>query len=232
MKYFNICLLFIVCALCYGLVATQEENAPANASPAKRIAALRRPVGKAVGKPTTTTTAAPAHDDAGEEDDYNDEAGGAGENGQYGDEGEDGAAASAASTTTTTTEAPKKVGPVIRPFRSNDDFLNSLKRRQQNAKKHRAEKAPVSKPAKKTADEDDEESAPAAAPAAAAPAAAPAAGKGYKGNSALNRRKLTKPLRSEPEADAAAEESEQQQKEEEPKPKRPLSSRLALRKRN
>lgn len=48
----------------------------------------------------------------------------------------------------------------------------------------------------------------------------------------VNRRKLTKPVKAEPEVDAAAEESEQQQKEEEPKPKRPLSSRLALRKRN
>lgn len=257
------CLLFIICALCYGLVAAQEEGG-APVSPAKRIAALRRPVGKAA-KATTTTTAAPAHDEAGEEDEYNEEGGAAGgENGQYGDETDEAGAAGAASSTTTTTEPPKKVGPVIRPFRSNDDFLNSLKRRQQNAKKHRAEKAPASKPAKKTDSESDgeqEEPAAAAAPAPAAPAAAAAAGgagKGYKGNAAcklsmkrfssgvhqlislslspaVSRRKLTKPAKAaqqEPEADAAAEESEQQQKEEEPKPKRPLSSRLALRKRN
>lgn len=179
------CLLFIICALCYGLVAAQEEGG-APASPAKRIAALRRPVGKAA-KATTTTTAAPAHDEAGEEDEYNEEGGAAGgENGQYGDETDE-AGAAAASSTTTTTEPPKKVGPVIRPFRSNDDFLNSLKRRQQNAKKHRAEKAPsASKPAKKTESESDgeqEEPAAAAAPAPAAPAAA-GAGKGYKGNAA------------------------------------------------
>lgn len=37
-------------------------------------------------------------------------------------------------TTTTTTEAPKRIGPKIRPFRSNEDLLSALKRRQQNAK--------------------------------------------------------------------------------------------------
>ncbi|XP_034482060.1 nucleolar and coiled-body phosphoprotein 1 [Drosophila innubila] len=237
MKYFNICLLFVICALCYGLVASQEEGG-ANVSPAKRIAALRRPVGKAAKPTTTTTTAAPAHEDGAEEDEYNEEAGAGGENGQYGDENEEtGGRGAAISTTTTTTETPKKVGPVIRPHMSNDNFFNSLKRRQQNAKKHRSEKTPVSKPAKKsdeTNDEQNQDNAPAPS-AAAAPAPAASAGKGYKGNPALSRRKPSKPVKaaqSEPEADAAAEESEQQQKEEEPKPKRPLSSRLALRKRN
>ncbi|BFG03009.1 brain acid soluble protein 1 homolog [Drosophila madeirensis] len=221
MKYFNICLLFIICALCYGLVAAQEEGG--SVSPAKRIAALRRPVGKAA-KPTTTTTAAPAQNDGGEGEEYDEEAG-LGDHGEEGDE----AAASASSTTTTSTEAPKKVGPVIRPFRSNDDFLNSLKRRQQNAKKHRAEKVPASKPAKKSdesASGEQEDQAPAAAPASAP-------SKGFKGNSALSRRKLAKPVKATPEQaedDAAAEESEQQQKEE-AKPKRPIG-RLALRKRN
>ncbi|EDW37637.1 GL27070 [Drosophila persimilis] len=225
MKYFNICLLFIICALCYGLVAAQEEGGSGSVSPAKRIAALRRPVGKAA-KPTTTTTAAPAQNDAGEGEEYDEEAG-LGDHGEEGDE----AADSASSTTTTSTEAPKKVGPVIRPFRSNDDFLNSLKRRQQNAKKHRAEKVPASKPARKSdesASGEQEDQAPAAAPA---PASTPS--KGFKGNSALSRRKLSKPAKATPEQavdDAAAEESEQQQKEE-AKPKRPIG-RLALRKRN
>ncbi|XP_030378285.1 nucleolar protein dao-5 [Scaptodrosophila lebanonensis] len=214
MKFYNICLLFIICALSYGLCAAQDDSAPGG-SPAKRIAALRRPVGKAA-KATTTTTPAPLSDDDGELGDYNDEQ----------EEGDEPSAQS--STTTTSTEAPKKVGPVIRPFRSNDDFLNSLKRRQQNAKKHRAEKAPV-KLNKKTEDSSDEheEAAPAAAPAPAAPAP----GKGYKSNAALSRRKLAKPGKPEPAVeDAAAEESEQQQKEE-AKPKRPIG-RLALRKRN
>ncbi|XP_017051901.1 LOW QUALITY PROTEIN: dihydrolipoyllysine-residue acetyltransferase component of pyruvate dehydrogenase complex [Drosophila ficusphila] len=226
MKYFNICLLFIVCVLCYGLVSAQEDGGPA-VSPAKRIAALRRPVGKAA-KVTTTTTAAPQPADAGGEgEEYDEEAG---EHGDHGEEGDE--AAFASSSTTTTTEAPKKVGPVIRPFRSNDDFLNSLKRRQANAKKHRAEKPPSpSKPAKKSEESSSgEQEEPASAPAPA-PAASPA--KGYKGNSALSRRKLSKTVKATPvEAveDAAAEESEQQQKEES-KPKRPIG-RLALRKRN
>lgn len=33
------------------------------------------------------------------------------------------------STTTTSTEPPKRIGPVIRPFRSNEDLLLALKRR-------------------------------------------------------------------------------------------------------
>ncbi|KAH8317516.1 hypothetical protein KR074_010883, partial [Drosophila pseudoananassae] len=215
------CLLFICCVLCYSLVAAQEEGSPV--SPAKRIAALRRPVGKSA-KTTTTTTPAPAQGDgAGEGDEYDEELGA--EQGEEGDE----AAAAASSTTSTTTEAPKKVGPVIRPFRSNDDFLNSLKRRQANAKKHRSEKLPTpSKPAKESSSGEQEEAAAAPAPA---PAHSPA--KGYKGNSALSRRKLSKPGKAAPVEqveDAAAEESEQQQKEE-TKPKRPIG-RLALRKRN
>lgn len=44
------------------------------------------------------------------------------------------AAAAAELTTTTSTEPPKKIGPIIRPFRSNDDLLSALKRRQQNVK--------------------------------------------------------------------------------------------------
>jgi hypothetical protein len=39
------------------------------------------------------------------------------------------------SSTTTTTEATKApIRSLIKPFRSNDDFLNTLKKRQQNAK--------------------------------------------------------------------------------------------------
>ncbi|KAH8258927.1 hypothetical protein KR038_006458, partial [Drosophila bunnanda] len=222
------CLLFIVCALCYSLVTAQDEGGAAAVSPAKRIAALRRPVGKAA-KTTTTTTPAPAQGDgAGDGEEYDEEAG---EHGNLGEDGDE-AAFAASSTTSTTTEAPKKVGPVIRPFRSNDDFLNSLKRRQANAKKHRAEKLPSpSKPAKKSDESSGEQEESAAAPAPA-PASSPA--KGYKGNSALSRRKLSKPAKAtpvEPVEDAAAEESEQQQKEE-TKPKRPIGARLALRKRN
>ncbi|EAT46032.1 AAEL002736-PA [Aedes aegypti] len=50
-----------------------------------------------------------------------------------GEEGED-AAARPAPTTTTTTEAPKKIRPSIRPFRSNDDLLTALKKRRLESK--------------------------------------------------------------------------------------------------
>lgn len=50
---------------------------------------------------------------------------------------------------TTTTEAPKKIGPIIRPFRSNDDLLSALRRRQQNVKS-------IKKPVKKVITESNE----------------------------------------------------------------------------
>lgn len=96
---------------------------------AKRLA-LRRPTGKVIGKATTTTTVEPLPS----EDDEGDYAEGEQDN-QYADEGEDGGPSS--TTTTTTTETPKRIGPVIRPFRSNDEFLNALKRRQMNAKRNK-----------------------------------------------------------------------------------------------
>lgn len=38
------------------------------------------------------------------------------------------------STTTTTTETPKRIGPVVRPFRSNEDLLSALKKRRLSEK--------------------------------------------------------------------------------------------------
>lgn len=38
------------------------------------------------------------------------------------------------STTTTTTEATKKIGPSVRPFRSNQDLLSTLKKRRLSEK--------------------------------------------------------------------------------------------------
>ncbi|XP_017486212.1 PREDICTED: uncharacterized protein LOC108374726 [Rhagoletis zephyria] len=217
MKYFNITLLLVVLALacCISLTYAQEEG-PASLGPKRP--ALRRPVGGKVAK-TTTTPPPPQQEDEG---DYGDEDA----NNPEGEEGDENDAA--ASSTTTTTEAPKKViGPVIRPFRSNDDFLNSLKRRQQDAKKHRAVEKPTPKSKQSPADDEggDEgaESAPAPAPA-----------KGFKaGSTALNRRKLlAKPGKPEPPApadDTDAEESEQEPKEQ---ARRLPHARLALRKRN
>ncbi|XP_037936917.1 nucleolin 2-like [Teleopsis dalmanni] len=207
MKFLNIALLFVIFAVACSLTFAQDEPS------AKRIA-LRRPVGKAVK--TSTTTAAPPPSAEGQDGDYADE----NPEEQYSDEGDE---ASHSSTTTTTTEAPKRIGPVIRPFRSNDDFLNSLKRRQMNAKKHRDEK-PVPKIKQTQVAENGGEAEE------SAPAPAPAPTKSFKGNPALSRRKFTKPGKAEAQPeDAGAEEPEQEEKEDF-KPKRP-QGRLALRRR-
>lgn len=73
------------------------------------------------------------------------------------------AAESDATSTTTTTEPPKRVGPIIRPFRSNDDLLNALKRRQQNVKTVK-KVVPAPKSGTDSAEQENE-SAGAAAPA-------------------------------------------------------------------
>lgn len=118
-------LVVLALACCISHTWAQEDGA---APALKPRPSLRRPIGGKAAK--TTTTAAPQVE---EDNEYYDAEG----NPAEGEDGEEDGAASASSTTTTT-EAPKKtVGPVIRPFRSNDDFLNSLKRRQQDAKKHR-----------------------------------------------------------------------------------------------
>jgi hypothetical protein len=46
--------------------------------------------------------------------------------------------ASASSTTTTTTEAPKRIAPSVRPFRSNQDLLSALKKRRLSEKNIKA----------------------------------------------------------------------------------------------
>uniref|UniRef100_A0A1B0BMY6 DUF4604 domain-containing protein n=1 Tax=Glossina palpalis gambiensis TaxID=67801 RepID=A0A1B0BMY6_9MUSC len=175
---------------------------------AKRLA-LRRPTGKVIGKASTTTTVEPLPS----EDDEGDYAEGEQDN-QYADEGEDGGPST--TTTTTTTETPKRIGPVIRPFRSNDEFLNALKRRQMNAKRNKLEK-PI--PSKSVQDSQEAEET------------APASTKSFnKPSAGGNRRKFNKTSKSEPE-DNAAEETETEQRED-VKPKRPIPGRLALRKRS
>ncbi|XP_067640029.1 uncharacterized protein [Eurosta solidaginis] len=211
MQFFKVTFFFVALALASLLSITYAQEEGTAATGPKRPA-LRRPgVGKAATKTTTTPPPPPPQD---EEGDYADE---------YPNNPDEGEDAENSSSTTTTTEAPKKViGPVIRPFRSNDDFLNSLKRRQQDAKKHRSEKpTPKSKPAPANEDDVDEGAE-----------SAPAPTKGFKaGSSALSRRKLSKPGKPEPAPadDAAAEESEHEPKEQ---ARRLPHARLALRKRN
>lgn len=206
MKFFKkngIYLIFIVLiSLCCIVHAQDGDNA--------KRAAPRRPIGKSA---KTTTTAAPADD----EGDYPD-----GENpDQYGEEGEEPAPSS------TTTEAPKKIGPVIRPFRSNDDFLNSLKRRQMDAKKNRAERQEHrSKPQHVEQNTDDEQAQPAAAPVAAAKSAKPAPG-----GALARRNKFSKSAKPEPQPEEQEAEGSEQEDKAEAKPKRPAHPRITLRKR-
>jgi len=215
MKSFNIpliALILVVLGICLSTVYAQEEG------PAVKRISLRRPVGKAALKTTTTTTTPASHNDEGDDGEYGDE----NPENQY-DENEEYPAESS-STTTTTTEAPKKIGPVIRPFRTNDDFLNSLKRRQMNAKKNKviAEK-PTPKIRHSEEDEPEEQHQP------EPPKPKAVASKGFKAPSLNRRQKPAKPVRAEQEEDATAAESEQQQQEQS-KPKRP-SGRLTLRRR-
>lgn len=63
---------------------------------------------------------------------------------EYDDNGDNKDAAEAV---TTTTEPAKRIGPIIRPFRSNDDLLNALKRRQLNMKSGKKAPSSASEPA-------------------------------------------------------------------------------------
>ncbi|XP_037026733.1 uncharacterized protein LOC119067721 [Bradysia coprophila] len=117
MKTVNI--LYVALLVAVITIAQCEEEAPKKTS-----ALLRRAAGRNTFTKTTTTTSPPLQDEYQDEID---------ENGEYIDD--QGAIENGdASTTTTTTEPAKKIGPIIRPFRSNDDLLSALKRRQQNMK--------------------------------------------------------------------------------------------------
>jgi len=119
MKTVNIVYFTLLVAV-ITIVQCEEEG------PKKPNPLLRRAAGRNTFTKTTTTTLSPIQDEYQDEID---------ENGEYID-GEQGIAenSDASSTTTSTTEPAKKVGPIIRPFRSNDDLLSALKRRQQNMK--------------------------------------------------------------------------------------------------
>lgn len=118
MKTVNILYVTLLVAV-ITIVQCQEE------APKKSSALLRRAAGRNTFTKTTTTTSPPIQDEYQDEID---------ENGEYIDGDQGALENSDASTTTTTTEPAKKVGPIIRPFRSNDDLLSALKRRQQNMK--------------------------------------------------------------------------------------------------
>uniref|UniRef100_A0A2M4AWJ2 Putative secreted protein n=2 Tax=Anopheles triannulatus TaxID=58253 RepID=A0A2M4AWJ2_9DIPT len=125
----------------------------------------QRPIGGRTTPTTTSTTTTTVSPDYAEDeyaDNYDEGKGEAGDGGEP-----------AVTTTTTTTEAPKKIRPSIRPFRSNDDLLTALKKRRQESKNN---KPATALPKDKTY---DDEEVPAVQPAAPAPkpAKAPAIGK-------------------------------------------------------
>ncbi|XP_055390608.1 uncharacterized protein LOC129619381 [Condylostylus longicornis] len=152
----NFLIVFIAIILSIAFVNSEEDNAN------KRNLLLRRPGGPAarpggpLNKQTSTTTVAPSSQDNEEEigdDEYDQDL----------EEAEKEQQDSASSTsTTTTTEPPKKIGPIVRPFRSNEDLLNALKRRQQNQRKGgKGLEKPTPKP-QESEQEKEDESAPAA----------------------------------------------------------------------
>lgn len=168
-----LCLLAV-----FTSVLSQDSNSRNNLLQRKGNIGRQNPLAR-----TTTTTVAPEYP----EEEYADEDGEQLE----GEEGEDGAARPAP-TTTTTTEAPRKIRPSIRPFRSNDDLLTALKKRRLESKNTKP--APV-----KEAKGYDDEDIPAPAPAktAKAPAIVP---KGRRFG----------PARKEPEQSAAQSEQNEQ----------------------
>lgn len=75
------------------------------------------------------TTRVPLTFECSQEDEYVEE-GDQGENAEQQDD--------EVSSTSTTTEAAKKIGPVVRPFRSNEELLQALKKRRLSEKNGKA----------------------------------------------------------------------------------------------
>uniref|UniRef100_A0A182YCM4 Uncharacterized protein n=1 Tax=Anopheles stephensi TaxID=30069 RepID=A0A182YCM4_ANOST len=164
--------LLAVALLAAGIRASPQGDDSAKAN--RNSLLLRRGnVGRPLGRttPTTTTTTTPSSADyaeVGDEyaDNYDE---GKGEDGAD-DGGEEGpAGGKQPTTTTTTTEAPKKIRPSIRPFRSNDDLLTALKKRRQESKNSK----PAVAPKEKVYDDEDVPAPAAPAKSAKAPAIVP-----------------------------------------------------------
>lgn len=155
------CLAVILCLAALATSALSQDDQ----SKSRSNLLLRRGSG---GRPnplakSTTTTPQPEYSD----DEYVDEDGERPE----GDEGEEPAPGRpVVTTTTTTTESPKKIRPTVRPFRSNEDLLTTLKKRRLESKNH--------KPAPPKEKVYDDEDVPAPAPAKSAKAPAIAVSKG------------------------------------------------------
>ncbi|KAJ8737385.1 hypothetical protein PYW07_000656 [Mythimna separata] len=115
-------LILVACVACSARAQDDERPAPARG--------LLKRGGLAKGKPTTTTTPAPQ-----EEVEYEDE-------GDYPAEGEQQEASTEAPSSTT--EGKKLVGSGVRPFRSNTDLLEILKRKRAQAAEAKLNAPPTS----------------------------------------------------------------------------------------
>uniref|UniRef100_A0A182KF25 Uncharacterized protein n=1 Tax=Anopheles christyi TaxID=43041 RepID=A0A182KF25_9DIPT len=137
LKQLSVAVCLVAVLLAVGIrAAPQDDQAKANRnSLLLRRGGVGRPLGRTT--PTTTTTTTQSSADYAE-DEYADSY----DEGKGDDGGDDGGEESVAGgkqpmTTTTTTEAPKKIRPSIRPFRSNDDLLTALKKRRQESKNNK-----------------------------------------------------------------------------------------------
>ncbi|XP_066253873.1 uncharacterized protein [Euwallacea similis] len=155
-KFIILCGLLALASICSARPAETEyeyEDEPApppKKAPARPLVGRRNPLApqnKKAASTTTTTTEAAAEVEVEE-----------GAEGDYVEEQQQ--------ETSSTTETPKKFlkGGIVRPFRSNDDLLASLKRRREQVVSNKQIKpAPVSEPKEEVAEPVQKESKPAAA---------------------------------------------------------------------
>ena len=129
------CLALVVLA---AVVDVRTENE----APRRQSLLGRRTGVRNFGKPTpSTTTVAPEEEEYEQnENDYQQENDADVEE-DYGNEEE-----AVISSSTSTTESTKRIGPVIRPFRSNDDLLNALRKRRLEQQNKSFKKPLASKP--------------------------------------------------------------------------------------
>ncbi|XP_052868679.1 uncharacterized protein LOC128274484 isoform X2 [Anopheles cruzii] len=173
-KILSLAALVLGCVVLGSRADPQANQAAADPSKANRNSLLLRrnnvgrPLGRTTATTTTTTTASPDYAEDEYADNYDEGKGDQGDGGEE-DAADGGGGGKQATTTTTTTEAPKKIRPSIRPFRSNDDLLSALKKRREESKNSK----PAAALPKEKVYDGDEAPAVAAAPIAK-PAKAPA----------------------------------------------------------
>jgi len=199
MKIFYLTFILLIIA---SIARTQEE------APKRPNLLARRPGGKPFGKSTVEPSQAPTaeydfNEADGEEAVEDNQQSQQNEEEVYDDEPAEEVKS------TSTTQAPKKIGPVIRPFRSNDDLLNALRRRQQNIKSQKKPDSFKTIPTKRVVEGDDAQEEVEAPVASAAP---------QRPEKALARKRFggLKPNAKHAPAAAAKQEEEEEQQQQQP----------------